>query len=70
MSAPDPFATANANYLALYGKAQQAIAANIAYLAIASPTQAQALAQVTVLTRETTAIMRLLLGLLDVTDGT
>lgn len=61
-----------ANETTLTGKARAAITANDAFLAIASPTNAQTLAQVRTLTRETTAVIRLLLGadLLDSTSGT
>ena len=56
--------------VALQTKALAAIAANQTYLAIASPTAAQVAAQVALLTRENTAIIRLLLGQLTSTSGT
>jgi hypothetical protein len=89
--------TSGANYEALLQKAEQAIANNIAalalpdptpgnqtYLGIASPTNAQVVAQVksltqqnnalvaqvTALTRQMNAMIRLAQGLLDSTDGT
>jgi hypothetical protein len=62
--------TVGANVADLQSKAQNAIDANSTFLAIASPTNAQAVAQIQRLTRENTAIIRLLLGLLDSTAGT
>lgn len=59
-----------ANQQALQSKAQAALTANANFLAIASPTQAQTLAQVQTLTKECNALVRLLLGLLDTTTGT
>ncbi len=67
---PDPLATAIANYALLYPKGVQAIANNQTFLAIPSPTQVQAVAQVQALTRQVNALIRVALGLLDVTDGT
>lgn len=51
-------------------KATQALATNATFLALASPTHAQTLAQVKALTRENTAIIRLLLNKLDTDEGT
>lgn len=58
------------NQQSLQQKAQAALATNATYLGLASPTTAQAVAQVAVLTRECSAVIRLLLGLLDSTSGT
>lgn len=57
------------NVVTLRQRAGAAIAANITYLAIASPTNAQVAAQVRLLTRECTALIRLALSLTDSTDG-
>lgn len=67
-SAPLPPERVNVKTLA--DKAEQALTANATFLALASPTNAQTLAQVRSLTRQVNAIARLLVGKLDTTDGT
>jgi hypothetical protein len=54
----------------LRAKAAQALQANATYLALASPTNAQTLAQVQRLTREASALIRLVTDNLDSTSGT
>jgi hypothetical protein len=56
----------DANRVRLLEQAQAALAANRDFLALASPTNAQTLAQVKALTRQTNAVIRLLVG--DLTD--
>jgi hypothetical protein len=51
-------------------KARTALALNDAFLALASPTNAQTLTQVQRLTRECSALIRLAIRALDTTDGT
>lgn len=58
------------NLVALLNKAQVALANNLAYLAIPSPTQAQAIAQVQALTQQVDAIIRIILSQTDSTQGT
>ncbi len=65
---PVPPEVTNAD--ALRDKATAALTANATYLALPSPTNAQNLAQIRALTRETNALVRLLLGSLDSLDGT
>lgn len=67
-TAPDGSTTANLQ--ALQTKAQQALANNATFQAIASPSNAQNAAQVQALTKQCNGIIRLLLGLLDTTAGT
>ncbi len=62
--------TASANADELLGKAGQALDINAAFLALAAPTNAQNAAQIKALTREVSAVLRLLLGRLDDTAGT
>jgi hypothetical protein len=62
--------TPAANADALRTSAMQALATNAAFLALSAPTNAQALAQTQRLTRECSAVIRLLLGQLDDTAGT
>lgn len=62
--------TAAANTATIRTRAENALAANTAFLALGAPTNAQVLAQTQVLTKECTGIIRLLLGLLDTTAGT
>jgi hypothetical protein len=54
----------------LQARAQTALTANATFLALASPSNAQTLAQVQTLTKEANALIRLALGLLDSTAGT
>lgn len=62
--------TPQANLADIAAKARAAIAANTTYLGIATPTNAQVVAQVARLTRECTAIIKLLLDDLADTSGT
>ena len=58
-----------ANFATLQQRAQAALTANAAFVAIATPTNAQVVAQVTRLTKECNALIRLFLALLaDVSD--
>ncbi len=54
--------TAEVVTLDIHAKARQALNANQTYLAITSPTNAQNAAQVRLLTRECSALIRLLIG--------
>lgn len=54
----------------LTAKATAALTNNATYQAIASPTTAQAVAQVAALTRQVNALIRVANGLLDDTTGT
>lgn len=66
---PGPSASAR-NADTLRQRAQQALVANATYLAVASPSNAQNLAQIRTLTRECNALIRLVLGLVDDITGT
>jgi len=54
----------------LRSRARTALDANATYLNIASPSNAQVVAQVRRLTQECSGMIRLVLGVLDTTDGT
>jgi hypothetical protein len=61
-------ALTDGNWTTLTDRAVTALQGNRDFLALASPTNAQTLAQVKNLTRQNTALIRLMLGLLDGTD--
>lgn len=63
-------ATRQANIAALAVKAKDALEANATFQAIGSPSNAQVLAQVRLLTKENNALIRLALGLLDTVEDT
>jgi hypothetical protein len=62
--------TPAANQQTLQQRAQNALVNNATYLAITTPTTAQAIAQVAALTRQTNAVIRVLLSQYDTTTGT
>lgn len=64
-TASTQFVDRDANGASLRDRAQQALAANATFLAIATPTNAQVVAQVQRLTRENNALIRLAVGALD-----
>lgn len=66
----DAVLAAETNAVTLQQRAAAALDANAAFLALGSPTNAQVVGQVRLLTRECTALVRLLLRQLDTTDGT
>ena len=59
----------NTNAVTLRMKAANALTTNTTYLAIPSPTTAQAVAQVKALTLEVDALIRLVANVLDSTSG-
>lgn len=61
--------TVLANAATLQQRAQGALARNAAYLGLVTPTLVDQAAQVTLLTRECSALIRLLLNALDSTAG-
>ncbi len=63
-----PITDAEANQRAMWQAARNALTANRTFLAIATPTNAQTLAQVKALTRQMDALIRLQLNHLDGTD--
>ena len=65
-----PEGAASVNEKALRDKAATALTANQAFLDLASPSNAQVLAQVRLLTRQINALIRLTVKQLDSTDGT
>ncbi len=65
LAAVDTSNRSAANGDAVRAKASQALITNGTFLALASPTNAQTLAQVKALTKENNAIIRLLIGALD-----
>jgi hypothetical protein len=60
--------TAKANGTTIRTQAEQAMVGNKTFLALASPTQAQTLAQVKALTKQNQGLIRLVLGKLDAVD--
>lgn len=64
------FVDYTANAATLTSRAQTALAVNATFLALASPSAAQTLAQVQALTKECSALIRLATSLLDSTSGT
>lgn len=69
-AAEDAAALAVTNETTLRDRAAAALTANDTFLALASPTNAQTLAQVQKLTRECSGLIRLVIRALDTTDGT
>ena len=68
--ASEPEVIAETNKRSLESKANTALTNNATYLNLASPTNAQNLAQIRALTRQNNALIRLLLKKLDSTTGT
>lgn len=65
-----PGAISDANLAIIMQRARAALTANDAYLALAAPTTAQAVAQVATLTRECSGLIRLVLSAFDSSAGT
>lgn len=70
LNAADAAAARDANGTTIRQRAATALAANATYLALPTPNAAQVAAQVAMLTRECSGIIRLLIGQLDSTAGT
>lgn len=64
-----PVPITDQNRIALTQRADSALRANVAYLALPTPTAAQQTQQIDRLTRECSALIRLMLGALDSLDG-
>lgn len=62
------FSTEEVNRLSILNKANQALADNVAFLALTPPTAAQIAAQVKALTRQNNALIRLVLNRMDSAD--
>lgn len=62
--------TSSTNEADLIAKGAAALAANVAYLALVAPTNAQVAAQVVALTKQVNALLRLVTRRLSATDGT
>lgn len=70
LAADDSMRTADTNGDTLRSRAQNALTANSVFLAIPVATNAQVLAQTRALTRQSSALIRLLLGQLDTISDT
>jgi hypothetical protein len=68
LAAAEMDAGVNSNRTTLTDRAAAALAVNRAYIANPAPTTAESIAQVKALTRQNTAVIRLLLGLLEEVD--
>lgn len=64
------FVDRDSNRATIAAKAKQALDANDTFLAVATPTNAQILAQVRAVTRECSALIRLVLDEVETTGGT
>jgi len=70
LAAQDDARMSGANRGQIVDRAQTALTVNDTYLALPAPTQAQALTQVAVLTREVNAVLRLILGQVSAVSDT